>query len=71
MVMLLSSCCSFPFSYLVSVEQVRKVSYADAVRGTGTHPESDTVDDAVHWHVVKSRRNKERIARLSASHSLK
>ena len=53
------------------VEKVRKVSYADAVHGTGTHPESTTVDDAVHWHVVKSRKSKERNVRLSASHSLK
>jgi hypothetical protein len=54
----------------LSVEKIRKVSYADAVCGTSTHPESTTVDDAVHWHVVKSRRNKERNVRLSASHSL-
>jgi hypothetical protein len=52
------------------VEKMRKVSYADAVRGTGTHPENAAVDDAVHWHVVKSRKNKERNVRLSASHSL-
>jgi hypothetical protein len=55
---------------VVSVEKMRKVSYADAVRGTGTHPESAAVDDAVHWHVVKSRKKKERNVRLSASHSL-
>jgi hypothetical protein len=24
----------------------------------GTHPESSAVDDAVHWHVVKGRKNK-------------
>jgi hypothetical protein len=52
------------------VEKVRKVSYADAVRGTNTHPESTTVYDAVHWHVVKSRKSKERNVRLSVSHSL-
>jgi hypothetical protein len=38
------------------VEKVRKVSYADVVRGT--HPESSAVDDAVHWHVVKRKKNK-------------
>jgi hypothetical protein len=53
------------------VEKVRKqVSYADAVRGTNTHPESSTVYDAVHWHVVKSRKSKKRNVRLSVSHSL-
>jgi hypothetical protein len=42
----------------MGVEKVRKVSYADVVRGT--HPESSTtVDDhAVHWHVVKGKKNK-------------
>ena len=50
------------------VEKVRKVSYADVVRGT--HPESSAVDDAVHWHVVRSRKNKradERLRNLSFS----
>jgi len=48
------------------------MSYADVVRGTGsTHPESYAVDDAVHWHVVKSRKNRQRNERPPASHSLK
>jgi hypothetical protein len=55
----------------VCVEKVRKVSYPDVVRGTSTHPESTAVDDAVHWHVVKSRKNRQRNERLSTSHSLK
>jgi hypothetical protein len=53
------------------VENVRKVSYTDVVRGTSTHPESTTVDDAMNWHVVKSRKNRQRNERLSTSHSLK
>jgi hypothetical protein len=54
------------------VEETRKMSYADVVRGTGsTHPESYAVDDAVHWHVVKSRKNRQRNERPPASHSLK
>ena len=39
------------------VEKMRKVTYADVVRGAGTYPESTTIDDAVHWHIVKSRKN--------------
>jgi hypothetical protein len=50
------------------VEKVRKVSYADVVRGT--HQESSTVDDAVNWHVVRGKKNKradERLQNLSFS----
>jgi hypothetical protein len=53
------------------VEKIRELSYADVVRGTGTHPESAAVDDAVHWHVVKNRKNRQRNERLCTSHSLK
>jgi hypothetical protein len=52
-------------------EKVRKVRYADVVHGTSTHPESTAVDDAVHWHIVKSRKNRQKNERLSTSYSLK
>jgi hypothetical protein len=53
---------------VAAVEKVRKVSYVDVVHGT--HPESSTVDDAIHWHVVRSKKNKkadERLRNLSFS----
>jgi hypothetical protein len=53
---LMYSATTSPYSNVHCVEKVRKVSYADVVRGT--HPESSTVDDAVHWHVVKGKKNK-------------